>query len=77
MAFTNEDYLPSPKELEIDELPVTGVPLKAAAYQLGLFCDHECKVNLRSPSVFSQPATVFDLNSHTHFIKRVLCMILE
>ena len=43
-TYTNEDYLPSPEELEIEELPVSGVPLKAAGYHLGLFCDNESKV---------------------------------
>ena len=40
-SFTDEDYLPHPDEVTIEELPVTWGPLKAASLQLGKFCEFE------------------------------------
>ena len=54
-SFTDDDYLPHPDEITVEELPVTWAPLKAASLQLGKFCETEsnefmlCKTETEDP----------------------------
>jgi NADH dehydrogenase (ubiquinone) 1 alpha subcomplex subunit 8 len=43
MVFSDKDYLPSPKELDVQELNVSAPVLRAAAHQMGKYCDTESK----------------------------------
>jgi len=44
MVYTYDDYLPSPKELDVpQELNVTSAVMRAAAHQMGKYCDNESK----------------------------------
>jgi len=44
MSFTDEDYLPAPKELDVpQEIEITSAPLRAAAHHMGKWCDNESK----------------------------------
>merc|ERR1712228_42700 len=44
MSFTDEDYLPAPKELDVpQEIEITSAPLRAAAHHMGMWCDRESK----------------------------------
>jgi len=43
MPFTEADYLPSEEELKVTELNMTAAPLRAAAHQMGKYCDEQSK----------------------------------
>jgi NADH dehydrogenase (ubiquinone) 1 alpha subcomplex subunit 8 len=43
MPFTNEDYLPSPQELENEEINMSSAPLRAGAHHFGKYCDNQSK----------------------------------
>jgi len=44
MSFTDEDYLPAPADLDVpQEIEITSAPLRAAAHQMGKYCDEQCK----------------------------------
>lgn len=44
MSFTDEDYLPAPADLDVpQEIEITSAPLRAAAHQMGKYCDEHCK----------------------------------
>ena len=44
MSFTDEDYLPAPADLDApQEIEITSAPLRAAAHQMGKYCDEQCK----------------------------------
>ena len=45
MSYTDDDYLPSPAELDVpQEINLTSAPLRAASFQLGKWCDEQSKV---------------------------------
>jgi len=44
MSFTDDDYLPAPKDLDVpQEIELTSAPLRAAAHHMGKWCDNESK----------------------------------
>jgi len=44
MSFTDDDYLPAPCDLDVpQEIELTSAPLRAAAHQMGKWCDAESK----------------------------------
>jgi len=44
MSYTDEDYLPSPAELDVpQEIDLTSASLRSAAHQMGKYCDEESK----------------------------------
>lgn len=44
MAYTDDDYLPSPAELDVpQEIDLTSAPLRGVAHQMGKWCDNESK----------------------------------
>ena len=46
MSYTDDDYLPSPCELDVpQEIELTSAPLRCAAHHMGKWCDNESKVH--------------------------------
>lgn len=44
MVYTDDDYLPSPKELDVpQELEMGSAPMRAAAHHMGKYCDEQSK----------------------------------
>lgn len=44
MPFTEDDWLPTLNELEVDEIKMSSAPLKAGAHYFGKYCEKDCKV---------------------------------
>jgi NADH dehydrogenase (ubiquinone) 1 alpha subcomplex subunit 8 len=44
MAFTNDDYIPSYAELDVEEINMSSAPLRAGARYFGKYCDEQSKV---------------------------------
>ncbi|ESN99574.1 hypothetical protein HELRODRAFT_84162 [Helobdella robusta] len=43
MPFTNDDYLPTFEDLQVEELKLSSAPLRAGAHHFGKYCDNQCK----------------------------------
>lgn len=46
MSLTEDVYLPSDEELTVQEVPLSGPVLKAAAFHMGRVCEFENNVRL-------------------------------
>lgn len=59
MPFTNQDYLPTYEELDVEDVNVSAAPLKASAHHLGKFCDNQCKEYMLCNSEEKDPRKCF------------------
>lgn len=72
MPFTHADYLPSYEELDVKEVNLSSVPLKAGAIQFGKYCDNQSKVSLQ-PCMMS---LTIDTDIHRGLSSRVLSLFI-